>query len=825
MLAKAPGFTAIAIITLALGIGANSALFSAVNGIILKPLPYADSSELVDVMGIKNFSGGIRGSMNFSADIWQKVRAQTPAIAEMAFYDHGEYTLTGESAPQLVEASRVTSDFFPLMGVKPLAGRPILAADTQPGAKPVAVVSYAFWRARWPDPGTALHESITLDNKNYAVVGVMPPGFNYPIETVENGGAGLWLPLILSPEQRGSDSPDGYPVARLKKGVSLEAVNAQLKTVSARMSGMFKGWMAGGEFRARPLEKNFSDLDSALLILLGAVGFVLLIACVNVSGLLLARGWGRQREIAIREALGATRFRIIRQFLTESILLALAGGALGLLFSYWGVRVLRAVTPVDLPEHGHFDLNANILWFTLAVSLFTGILFGLAPALQASSRRVGAAIRDGFGSLAGTSSRRTRRLLGALVVFEITLAVILVVGATLVARSFQKITSVDLGFRTDHIIAMNTNFSKSVCDPDNPKTLAGCKAAVAEALQRTRSVSGVEQAAVVSSVPLEGWGVLTTLRIEGQAQELSLSSGAVIGTRSVSPGYFQTFGIPQLGGRGFSDVDTGTSQRVAIVDETFARKYLGGSALGRRISDDEDAKHNPIWMQIVGVVATAHDNSLERTPAGEVYMPFAQIDHLQDANFIARTEANPAAMLPALRQAIWSVDKDAPITDVYTMDQIASDSVAEPRYQAVLLGSFGALGLILAMVGIYGVISYSVTQRTSEIGIRMALGAQPNSVLRMILREGMFLAAAGIVAGIAGALALGRVLCSLLFEIKPTDPVTFIGVSIALALVTFAACYLPARRAMRVDPIVALRYESTCTRPLLRHVFLKIDIP
>jgi putative ABC transport system permease protein len=809
MLAKAPGFTAIAIITLALGIGANSAIFSAVNGILLKPLPYANPSQLVDLMGVKDFPGGIRGSMYFSHSTWQKVREQTPAIAGMAFWSRAQFTLTGEAAPQLIDSVRVTSDFFPLMGAKPLAGRPILPGDTQPGAKPVAVVSYAFWRARWPDAGTALHQTITLDNTNYAVVGVMPPGFTFPIETVENGGEGVWLPLILSSGQKTSDNPDGYPVARLKNGVSLEAVNAQLKTVSARMSGMFKGWMSGGQFRATALEKHFNDLDTALLILLGAVGFVLLIACVNISGLLLARGWGRQREIAIREALGASRLRIIRQFFTESVLLALAGGVLGLLFSYWGVRVLRAITPTDLPEHGHFELNTNILWFTLVVSLFSGILFGLAPALQASSRRVGAAIREGFGSLAGTSSRRPRRLRAALVVFEIALAVILVVGATLVARSFQKITSVNLGFRTDHIITMDANFSKSMCNSDDLKALPGCKAAVADALLRTRGVFGVEQAAVVSNVPLEHWGIVTSLRIEGQPQEISISSGTMIGTRAVSPEYFQVFGIPQLGGRAFNDADTPTSQRVAIVDETFAKKYLGGNALGRRISDDEDAKHNPIWMQIIGVVPTVQDTYIPSSSrvSGEIYMPFAQIDYMQDANYIVRTSQNPAAMLPALRQAIWSVDKNAPITEVHTMDEVVSESVAEPRYQAVLLSSFGALGLILAMVGIYGVISYSVTQRTSEIGIRMALGAQPKSVLRMILREGMFLAAAGIVAGIAGALALGRVLRSLLFEIKPTDPVTFIGVSIALALVTFAACYIPARRAMKVDPIVALRYE------------------
>ena len=807
MLAKAPAFTAIAVLTLALGIGANTAIFSAVNGILLKPLPYASPSQLVDLWTVKHLQGsGLEGTILLSPDIWRKVQAQTPAIAQIAFWTRAEPTLTGEAAPQLIDAARVTSDFFPLMGVKPLAGRPILPPDTQPGAKPVAVVSYAFWRARWPDPGTALRQTITLDNKMYAVVGVMPPEFTYPISTVENGGQGIWLPLVLRPGQKEGDL-EGYSVARLKNGVSIEAANAQLKTVSARMSKTFTGWMSGGEFRARALEKSLSDLDSALLILLGAVGFVLLIACVNVSGLLLARGWGRQREIAIREALGASRLRIIRQFLTESVLLALAGGALGLVFSYWGVRVLRAVTPVDLPEHGHFDLNANILWFTLGVSLFTGILFGLAPALQASSRRVGAAIRNGFGSLAGTPSRRPRRLRSALVVFEIALAVILVVGATLVARSFQKLTSVKLGFRTDHIITMDPNFGKSVCDPQNPKDLARCKAVEFDALNRIRQVSGIQSAAIASSVPRLNWGIVVEVKIEGQAHSLSASSGEIIGNRVISPGYFRTMGIRLLAGRSFTASDIAGSPHVIIVDEAFAKKYLGNNPLDHRIQHDPGTKAPPEWMQIVGVVSTAHDMNPQMGTSGEIYFPAAQVDYFYNASFVARTSANPLAMVPALRRAIWSVDKNAPITDVYSMDQIISDTVAEPRYQAILLGSFGALGLVLAMVGIYGVISYSVTQRTREIGVRMALGAQPGKVLSMVLREGMFLATVGIAIGIGGALALGRVLQSLLFEIKPTDPATFVGVAIALALVALAACYIPARRAMHVDPMVALRYE------------------
>ncbi|MGB6485011.1 MAG: ABC transporter permease [Candidatus Acidiferrales bacterium] len=808
MLAKSPGFTAVAVLTLALGIGANTAIFSAVNGILLKPLPYANASQLVDLSGVKDLPGGIEGSDYFSWDVWKKVRAQTPAIAQMAFWHHHEETLTGEAAPELITVAEVSSEFFPVMGARPLAGRPILAGDTQTGAKPVAVVSYAFWRKRWAGTEVALNQTVTLDDKNYAVVGVMPPGFTYPISTFENNGEGVWIPLIPPPSKKDTDR-SGNPVARLKKGVSLVAVNAQLKTVSPRFSSEFVGFMSGGEFRAFPLEKHLGDLDKALLILLGAVGFVLLIACVNVSGLLLAHGWARQREVAIREALGASRLRIVRQFLTESILLALAGGALGLLFSVWGVHVLRAITPTDLPEHGHFVLNINILWFTLAISLLTGIVFGLAPAMQASSRRVGAAIRNGFGSFAGTSSRRPRHLRSALVVVEIALAVILVIGATLVARSFEKLTSVKLGFRTDHIITMDVNFSKSICDRDDEKKLAGCKAAIFDVLDRMRRISGVQSAAVASDIPLAGWSFAAELKVEGQTHTISVNNGTKIGIRFISPDYFHTFGIPVLSGRSFNDVDAAGFEPVCLVDQEFANKFLGDQPLARRISF-WSSKSKKGWdepMQVVGLVTTATDADIEQPLSGEIYLPYAQTDHFLRTYFIARTSEEPAVMIPALRWAIWSEDKDAPITDVATMDQIVSGSVAEPRFQALLLGSFGALGLILAMVGIYGVISYGVTQRTREIGVRMALGAQPGNVLRMLVREGMLLAGAGIVVGVGGALALTRFLRSLLFEIKPTDLATFVGVAVVLALVALAACYVPARRAMRVEPMEALRYE------------------
>ena len=648
MLRKSPAFTAVAVLTLALGIGANTAIFSAVNGILLKPLPYANASQLVDLSAVKDLPGGIEGSDYFPRDVWKRVRAQTPAIAQMAFWHHHEETLTGEAAPELVTVAEVSSEFFPVMGAHPLAGRPILPGDTQPGAKPVAVVSYAFWRKLSGGSNTVLNQMIVLDDKTYAIVGVMPPGFTYPVSTFENNGEGVWIPLIVPPGKNDTDRSGG-PVARLEKGVNLKAANAQLRTISPRFSSDFVGFMSGGEFRASPLEVPFGDLDKALLILLGAVGFVLLIACVDVSGLLLARGWSRQREVAIREALGASRIRMVRQFLTESLLLALAGGALGLMFSVWGVHVLRAITPADLPEHGHFVLNTNMLWFTLAVSLLTGILFGLAPALQASSRRVGAAIRDGFGSLVGSAPRRPRRLRSALVAIEIALAVILVIGATLVARSFERLTSVKLGFRTDHIITMDVTFSKSICDPDDERKLAGCKAATSDSLQRMKTISGVQSAAVVSATPLGGTvDFAAKIHFEGQAQSLSLSGGTVIATRFVSPGYFHTFSIPLLSGREFTGADTAGSEHVAIVDETFAEKYVGGYALGRRISRGENA---PKWIEIIGVAATARDVRPQNEPSGEIYFPYAQAERLRDANFIARTSADPTVMLPALRCA------------------------------------------------------------------------------------------------------------------------------------------------------------------------------
>jgi len=805
MLAKAPGFTAVAVLTLALGIGANTAIFSAVNGILLKPLPYPHASQLVTIRGYKtwNIAGKqVMGTVALSSDIWEKVQKQTPAIEQMAFYQNGDLAITGDAAPEIISGVHVSSDFFPMLGVRPLAGRPILPADTQSGAKPVAVASYTLWRERWVGDTRAIGRTITLDRKSYTLIGVMPEEFDFGLNSEPRG---VWVPDVPG---QGSVPEIGTAVARLKAGITLETVNAQLKTISPRFSKDLSAFGPGVTFGARALGHKVSDLDNALLILLGAVGFVLLIACVNVSGLLLARGWARRREVAIREALGASRARIVRQFLTESMLLALAGGALGLLFSLWGVRILQAITPKDASEHGQFLLNTNLLWFTVAVCMIAGILFGLAPAMQASARRIGTTLKGNFGaSFSGTSARHPRRLRSGLVIFEVALAMILVVGATLTVRSFDKLTSVNLGFRTDHIVTMTANFSKSVCDSSDEKKFDACFLASQNVLEGIRTISSVQSAAAASNAPLAGWSILFQLRVEGQRDPISLNTGAFIVRRDISPDYFRTLGIRLLAGRGFTDADVNGSQRVAIVDETFAKKYLNGNPLGKQISLGDDKKKSPEWAEIVGEATDTHDTNLNDKPLEEIFIPVSQDSYFQGMSFIARTSGDPAVMIPALQQAIWSVDKNAPITDVKTMDQLVAESTADQHYQAILLSAFGGLGLVLAMVGIYGVISYGVRQRTREIGVRMALGARPQDVMRMVIGEGMLLAGAGIILGIGGALALGRVVQSLLFEVKPTDPGTFVGVTVVLLIVSLAACWIPARRAMKIEPLEALRYE------------------
>jgi putative ABC transport system permease protein len=647
-----------------------------------------------------------------------------------------------------------------------------------------------------------------LDQKTFRVVGVMPAAFNLGTEK-----HGIWEALTSDAKER---SRVAGAIVRLKSDITLAQANAQLKAVSPRLSSAFTGAAAGSVLAASQLKLQMvAGAKKELFILLGAVGFVLLIACVNISSLLLARSWTRQREIAIRVALGATRSRIIRQFLAETVTLALAGGALGFLFAIWGVKALRGIAPPDTPHLDQLKIDMHVLLFTLAISLLAGILFGLAPALQTSVRCIGETIKGSLGGLSkGSALRGSRRLGSPLVVCEIALAAVLVTGAALVTRSFAKLITVNLGFRTDHILTMNVNFSKSTCDMTEPQrfaqspepNLAKCYAAVRDVLTRVQNLAGVQSAAA-GGLPLTAGARSISLQFEGQKSEIGIAQGQLFGFRTVSPDYFATIGIPLLTGRAFTADDRRGSPLVAIVNEAFAREDFSSSPIGRRFSTHKDKNGRPQWIEIVGEVKNSRDLELKEKPTPEYYLPLSQADYLWDSDFLVRTAFNPDAISAAVQQQIWSVDKDAPITNVRTMDQVVSATVAEPRFRMLLLGSFGFLGLVIALVGVYGVISYAVSQRIHEIGIRMALGAQPSNLLRMVISEGMRLAVAGIAAGVVGALCLGRVLQSMLFELKPTDPTTLVGASVALALAALAACYIPARRASRVDPMIALRHE------------------
>ncbi len=807
LLRRNPGFTAVAVITLALGIGANTAIFSAVNGILLQPLPYADPAQLVRIQREQI-------AYHVTTAQWREIQEQCTALERIAAYSYRELLIIGGKVPTRVSAGYVSGDFFPMLGVKPLLGRFILPEDTQPGNDRVAVLNHGFWMNEFGGDVGIVGHSISVNHNPYTVIGVMPREFgvgihwSYLIGSDAASRDGMWVPWIQSPSVALNREASPIIIARLKKHATPTQADAQLQPLSARFAAAYPAGTQGLHLHARSLDPGIDPrVRTGLLILLGAVGFVLLMACVNVTSLLVARSWTRQRELAIRKALGATRPRVLRQFLSESLLLAMAGGAMGLFFSLWGIRLLRVLAPPYTPRADRILLDANVLWFTAGISLLVAVLVGFAPAVQASSRRIGDVLKAGLGgSFAGVAVRQPQRLRSALVVVEVLLAVIVVVGATLMCRSFYKLMRVNTGLSASRVLTVQVHFSDSVCNVRGSATT--CSTATAEVLDGLRSLPGVRRVCLGS--PFNGGGIghypgsgRSGLYIEGQQGD-QLPGDQWIFDRFVTPGFFAALGIRILKGRDFEPADRASS--VAIVSEGFARKYIPGDPLGRRFSINEDEGGHHSWMEIIGVVNDVRDHAVKGPPGPVFYMPFAFVQN-SEIEIVAQTAADPMPLVPEIVRVIRSVDKDAPITHIQTVDQIIANSAAEPRFQTAVITSFGALGLLLAVIGIYGVISYSVVERTHEIGVRMALGAQRKDVLRMILKEGLLLAVIGIFIGIGGAWGLTRVLRNILFEIEPTDPLTFIGVSIFLTVAALAACCIPARRAMKVDPLAALRHE------------------
>ena len=797
MLGRSPGFAAVAILTLALGIGANAAIFSVVNAVLLQPLPYAKPQQLVVVPEARPQSGITGGGMWWPT--FQEVHDHNDVFSAMAGFAVHALTLTGRGEPADVSTVVVTGDFFNVFETRALLGRTLTAADGERGAAPAVVISEGLWRSRFGADAGIVGKAVALDERPFTVVGVTSADFRMPFLAQPEQ---MWIPLVEDPVfsvfMTRPPQEHWLPVlARLRQGVSLEAARVEMKTISARLAETTpqeKGWVLGVE----PLEREIVDVvQQPLLLLLGAVGLVLLIACANLANLLLARATARQKEMAVRIALGAGARRIARQLLTESVLLGLLGGAAGMLLAGWGVSSLKSLLPRELPQLHAVRVDGWVLGFGLALSLATSLVFGLAPVLFATGGNPQGHLRE---SARAGESRRSQRARGLLAIAEVALAMILLVGAGLLLRSFARLTAVNPGFATEHVV--KTDVSLPQFQYSKPEQWA---AFANEAMQRITAKPGMEDAAMAAPLPLTSNFVNLPFTIEGNAP---LPQGSVETAHYVaaSPGYFRVMEISLERGRLFSADDTAATPPVVLISEKMARQYFPHeNPLGRQMMFGFPPNGNVV-REIVGVVSDIRDVSLGKDPGPMMYVPFAQAP-LWGGEVVVRSNLGASAVAAAVREEIHAIDKDLPVTDVETLPEAVHASMAEPRFRTLLLGLFGGMALVLAAIGIYGVVSFSVARRTREIGTRMALGATPGSIWRLVIGESAKLVLLGLAVGIPAALLLTRSLGALLFGVRASDPLTFVVVASLLTLVALVAAYLPARAAMRVDPMVALRCE------------------
>jgi len=812
MLRKNPGFTTVAVLTLALGIGANTAIFSVVNGVLLRPLPYEDPSRLMSVFS----SSQVYPESSTSPPDFRTLRERNTSFAGLSAFYGSFFNLTGTGQPERVLGSVVSAEYFSTLGVQPVLGRSFLPAEEKWGSHRVVVVSHGFWRSHLNADPDISGKSLNLDGEPYNIIGVMPAG-SYS----RNAATQLWIPMAWKPNDN-YDSHNNYflnMVGRLKPGVNQQQANSDLNSIMLAIARQFpenKGIGAG----LKPLhEALVGSARPALLILLGAVGLVLLIACVNLANLLLARSAGRQKEIAVRSALGADRARLLWQFLTESVLLSLLGGSLGLALAYFSLSLLP-LAENTLPLMKQIHLDGWVLLFTLSVSVLTGVFFGLMPALQSSRAST---LNDSLkeGGRTSEDSRGSHRLRSGLVISEVALALVLLIGSGLALRSFQRLLGVDPGFTPGHVLTFEVNLPNSYDPVPDPTRIGAPPKVVAfyrDLLESIERIPGVKAAGATSSLPLQGesWGKFFTPL--DRPLPTSIDKVQHVQYRPVAGHYFNSLGIRLLKGRLLDEHDRADSTLSVVVNETLARKYW----------PDQDPVGKPVLLTppenlipanlipsgfhvpkltVVGVVGDARYGGLDREPVPVVYASTEQHDYSLGPSFTVRADGDPKALVSAIRSALAQIDKSLPMAHVATMEEIMSTSVARPRLEAVLLGLFGGLAMVLAAVGIYGVMSYSVSQRTGEIGIRMALGANHGDILKMICTQGLRLTALGLAGGLALALAVTRLMSNVLFGVSPTDPLTFFSIVALLALVALLACYVPARRATRVDPLVALRNE------------------
>ncbi|HEX6731303.1 MAG TPA: ABC transporter permease [Pyrinomonadaceae bacterium] len=792
-LLKRPGFTLIAVVTLALGIGANSTIFSAVHSLLLRPLPFPELERVVAVWDKMPSRGVDRNEVAMANYLdW---RAQSQSFDHLALYRWWSTNLTGVDPPERIQGFLVTGNFFDTIGTKPIMGRGFYDEENQPGKDAVAVITHSLWQRRFGGDPNILNKTIALNSVTRTIVGVMPEHFNFP------KGSEVYAPIAISPElTRSRRNHSYYVIGRLKPGISINSAQADIDTIAGRLEQQYPETNTGLGANVYPIVKDTVRMyETALWIMMGAVGFVLLIACANVANLMLARASGRQKEIALRAALGASRWRIIRQLLTESVIVALIGGALGVLIGFWGIDLLRVANPGEAakfaPGWHNLGINMWVLGFTLALSLISGVVFGLAPAWQLSKPDLNNALKEG-GRQTSSGSHRLR---SSLVVFEMALSLVLLVGAGLLVRSFLTLLKTNPGFNPESVLTMNLVLPVAKYKDESQRS-----AFYSELVSRVKAVPGIQSAALVNYLPLGGSNSSAHFLIEGEPEP---SAGQESGGRYrvCTPDYFQTMGISLLKGRGFTEQDKADGLPVLVVNETMARKHWpNGDAIGKRIRFYGPVEQNP-WLEIVGVVNDVkHELDIPITP--EFYLPHAQ-DPWNSMIVVARTTSAPAAMSDVIKQQVWAIDKDQPVFDVRTMEEVRSISVALYSFSSVTLGIFAGVALLLASVGIYGVMAFAVTQRTHEIGVRMALGAKAFDVLKLVVVHGMKLALIGVVIGLAGAWALTGFMKTLLFGVEATDLFTFSLVSMCLLVAALLACYIPARRATKVDPLVALRYE------------------
>jgi putative ABC transport system permease protein len=797
MLRRSPGVTAAAIVALALGIGANTAIFSVVDGVLLRPLPYSDSARLVLVNGAYPSMGRPRTAMSYLE--YQDVRAQSRALADVAAYEHGDFNLSGTSgAPERVTVGFASATLFPTLGVQPFLGRSFSAEEEHAGSDEVAIIDYATWRDRFGGDVNAVGRTLVLDNVPYRIIGVLPRGFRFA------GTCSAWIPLSTSePSTRERGSHWLKVVGRMRAGVSRAQLDSDLAAVSQRISEIDPAIYGNGwhVFAEPLLERIVGDSRPALLVLLGAVAFVLLIACANVANLMLARAAARRREMAVRTALGAKPSRLVRQLLTESLLLSLLGGALGVLLAVWGIDALLALAPEALPRAGEVALDGRVLLYSFGLAVATGVAFGLAPAIAATRLNLDDGLRDGAR---GASSSRGR-LKRALVIGELALSLMLLVGTGLMVRSFLALRAVDPGLDPAHVLTMRTGLPSPKGAP-TADDRARWVAWFARATARLSQLPGVRVAAASDILPFENSESRYTFELEGAPprRAVDLPHEEV---REVTPGYFEALGMSLVRGRVFADGDRDGAPSVVVINQALARRYWphGEDPVGKRLKLHHDPKRD--WSTIVGVVGDVRDYGLDQPVRPELYVPYSQLPEYSGMAMIVRTDGDAAALTGAARAALGEVDASQPIYDVQPMSELVRASLAQRRFALILMLVFAVVALLLAAVGIYGVMSYSVAQRTQEIGIRVALGASSTSVLGLVVGDGMRLVGAGLVLGIAGALALTRLVSSLLYAVSTTDAVTFSLVALLLVVVALVATIIPARRAMRVDPMQALRSE------------------